>query len=137
VKVVFDTNILVSALVLPGGKGEEALLRVVRGGDRLIVSRAILDELLVVLARKFARNREELARVAVFVSEIGELVHPRRRVRLLKDDADNRILECATAGEAGVIVTGDRALLGLGEFEGTRIIRLREYLALPEGPPGP
>ncbi len=136
-KVVFDTNILVSALVLPGGKGEEALLRVIRGGDRPIVSRAIIGELLGVLARKFARDREELARVAVFLSEIGELVHPRRRVHLLEDDADNRILESAAAGGAEVIVTGDRALLRLVEFEGTRIITLRDYLERPQSPTGP
>ena len=46
----------------------------------------------------------------------------------MKDEPDNRILECAVAGRADVIVTGDRALLALGEYRGARIISLREYL---------
>jgi predicted nucleic acid-binding protein len=47
---------------------------------------------------------------------------------VVKDDPDNRILECATAGHAEAIVTGDRALLGLHEYGGVRIVSLREYL---------
>jgi predicted nucleic acid-binding protein len=46
VKVVFDTNVLVSALVFPGGRGEEALLRIVTERDELILSKPVLDELL-------------------------------------------------------------------------------------------
>jgi predicted nucleic acid-binding protein len=46
VKVVFDTNILVSALVFPGGRGEAALRRIIEEHDRLVISKPILDELL-------------------------------------------------------------------------------------------
>jgi len=98
VKVVFDTNIFVSAFVFPGGSADEALRRVVSGGDGLIVSHAIIDECLGVMARKFGRDVNELARIAVFLTELGMMVQPRRRLKALKDDADNRILECAIAG---------------------------------------
>jgi uncharacterized protein len=128
VKVVFDTSILVSALVFPGGRGEAALLRVAEERDRLLLSRAILDELLGVLARKFARDTEELARVALLLSELSIPVKPRRRLRVVKDDPDNRILECAVAGSADAIVTGDADLLELREYQGIRIISLRAYL---------
>ena len=64
-RVVFDTNIPVSALVFPGGRGEAALQRIIDEHDQLVLSKAILDELLGILARKFARDAEELARVAV------------------------------------------------------------------------
>jgi putative PIN family toxin of toxin-antitoxin system len=127
-KVVFDTNILVSALVFPGGRAEEALQRILEERDELFLSRAILDELLGVLARKFARDAEELARVAVFLGELATMVKPTRRLRVLKDAPDNRILECAAAAGADGIVTGDRAVLALGEHAGTRILSLREYL---------
>lgn len=129
-RVVFDTNVLVSALVFPGGRGEEALLRILAERDSLILSKAILDELLGVLARKFARDAEELSRVAVFLAEVSTLVKPARRVKVLRDDPDNRILECAAAGRAGLIVTGDEALLALGEFEGVRVVRLADYLQM-------
>ena len=84
-RVVFDTNIFVSALAIPGGRAQKALMRVVEGKDRLILSKAIIKELLDVLSRKFARDQEALAHTAVFLSEISELVHPRRKLSVLKD----------------------------------------------------
>jgi len=77
VRVVFDTNILVSALVLPGGSADKAVARIIDGRDLLLFSREILDELLGVLARKFGRDREELARVAVFIDELGLVSVPK------------------------------------------------------------
>jgi uncharacterized protein len=130
-RVVFDTNVLVSALVFPGGRGEAALRRIIEQTDQLVLSRPIVDELLDVLARKFARNAEELAHVAVFVTELAVVVAPKRRLRVVKDNPDNRILECAVAGRAEVIVTGDKALLALKLYEKIRILTLREYLGTP------
>jgi len=127
-KVVFDTNILVSALVFPGGRAEAALLRIIEEHDQLLLSKPILDELLGVLARKFSRDAEELARTALLLSELTLTVRPRQKLRVVKDDPDNRVLECALAGRADAIVTGDSALLELGEFRGVRVISLRAYL---------
>lgn len=127
-KVVFDTNVLVAALVFPGGRGEAALRRIVEEQDALLISPQILDELLGVLARKFARDGEELARVAVFLSDLAETVRPRTKLKVVADDPDNRILECAVAGHAEVIVTGDRALLALGNFRNIRLLTLAGYL---------
>ena len=127
-KVVFDTNVLVAALVFPGGQGEAALRRIVEERDQLFLSRPILDELLGVLARKFSREAEELAHVAVFLSELATIAKPARRLKVLKDDPDNRVLECAIGARADLIVTGDRALLALREFRGVRITSLRDYL---------
>jgi uncharacterized protein len=127
-RVVFDTNILVSALVFPGGRGDAALRRIIAGTDQVVMSRAILDELLDVLSRKFARDAEELAHVAVFVSELAMVVEPRRRLRVVQDDPDNRILECAIAGRAETIVTGDKALLALKNFRNIPVVTLRTYL---------
>ncbi len=127
-RVVFDTNVFVSALVFPGGDGERAVQRGIDGHDHLLVSYAIVGELLAVLARKFARDREELARVAVFVAGIAETIEPSVSIAVLADEPDNRILECALAGGAELIVTGDKEMLALGDHEGVRIVRLREYL---------
>jgi putative PIN family toxin of toxin-antitoxin system len=128
VRVVFDSNIFVSALVFPGKQAEKAVLRIIEGRDHLLISGPIVSEVLTVLARKFAREREELARVAVLLAELAETVRPWRRLQALRDDADNRILECAVAGRAGAIVTGDREMLELGSFESIRILPLRTYL---------
>lgn len=57
-EVVFDTNILISALVFPGGRGEAALRRIIEEQDELVLSKPILDELRGTLARKFPRDAE-------------------------------------------------------------------------------
>lgn len=114
--------------MFPGGRGEAALRRVVEEHDRLILSKPILDELLGILGRKFSRDAEELAHVAVFLSDLAHFVKPRRRLSVVKDEPDNRILECALAGRAEAIVTGDRAMLALREYRGVRVVSLRDYL---------
>ena len=127
-KAVLDTNIFISALTLPGGQAEKAVLAAVEGRFDLAISKPIIHEVLGVLARKFARDAEELARVAVFLSELGEVVQPRKTLHVLRDEPDNRILECALAAHAKLIVTGDRAMLALDEHKGIRIVTLREFL---------
>ena len=94
----------------------------------LVISRPIILEVLDVLARKFDRNPEELARVAVFLSELAEVVAPRSRLKVLRDEPDNRILECAITGKADAIVTGDQAMLQLGEYRGIRILSLKDFM---------
>lgn len=74
-------------------------------------------------------SREELARVAVWLEELAEWVRPTRRLSVAADEPNNRVLECASAGRADAIVTGDKALLQLKTFEGIQIPTLREYLA--------
>ena len=129
-RVVFDTNIFVSALVLPGSRADAALKRVIDDIDQLVVSKAVIDELLTVLARKFARDADELARLAVLLSDLARVVRPRGRIDALQDEADNRILECARTGKADLIVTGDKAMLELGHYREIKIISLRDYLEL-------
>ena len=128
--VVFDTNIFVSALMFPGGNAERAVLRILAGGDSLVISKDLLDELLTVLARKFSRNREELSRLALWLADVAQIVTTGRTLKVLADEPDNRVLECAVAGTADAIVTGDKALLALKSFQGIRILSLHAYLSI-------
>jgi len=104
--------------------------RIIDGVDELVISKAIVDELLGVLARKFSKDADELARVAVFLTDLAEVARPRRKLQVLADEPDNRILECALTGDADAIVTGDSAMLELKTFRGIRLISLRDYLDL-------
>ncbi len=90
-RVVFDTNIFISALAIPGGMAEKAVSWVIEGRDELVISPHIIKEVLTVLASKFGREREAFSHVAVILSEIGELAEPKQRVRMLRGDPDNRI----------------------------------------------
>jgi putative PIN family toxin of toxin-antitoxin system len=64
----------------------------------------------------------------VFLSTVATFVSPRRKLRVVKDEPDHRVLECALTGHAQAIVTGDRALLALGNFRGVRLLSLRNCL---------
>jgi uncharacterized protein len=93
------------------------------------LSDALLDELLSVMARKFARDAEALSRLAIFLAENSERVEPTVKVSILSDDPDNRVLECAVSGRADAIVTGDQKMVALKEFEKIPTLTLRSYLA--------
>ncbi len=132
-KVVFDSNILIAALLFPGGRADAAVENILDGTDDLLISRPIIQEVLAVLAKKFSRDKEELSRVSVVLGEMGTLVEPSRRLSVFGDEPDNRILECAVEGMAEAIVTGDKAILAAGEYEGVRIISLARYLDRRKG----
>ncbi len=127
-RTVFDTNVFVSAFGSLGDRAWEALERIFDGEDHLLISKPIIDELLAVLARKFSRDPAYLARTALFLAEIGDVVRPTHQLHVFADDPDNRILECAIAGRAEAIVTGDRTMLKLGRYANVRIVSLRQYL---------
>lgn len=127
-KAVFDTNIFVSAFAIPGGRAERAIDLVIDARVNLCLSKEIIHEVLGVLAQKFSKGPEELARTAVFLSELAELVVPRKKLAILNDGSDNRILECAVTGHADIIVTGDRAMLDLRKYQEIRILSLRQFL---------
>ena len=127
-KVVFDTNIYISALALPGGQAEQAIQASIEGRVQLFISKPIIHEVLDVLSRKFAHDAEALAHTAVFLSELATLVQPRKTLHVLDDEPDNRILECAVTAQAQAIVTGDRAMLALEHYKTFRIVTLRAFL---------
>ncbi|KXK32682.1 MAG: hypothetical protein UZ01_00471 [Candidatus Brocadia sinica] len=128
-KLVFDSNIFISVFVIPGSKAEKAILRIIEGDDTLLISREIIKEVLEVLSTKFHRDREAISHVAVYLSDIAQVINPTKRIRVFKDDPDNRILECALFGKADTIVTGDKEMLILREYKGIKIISLKEYLS--------
>jgi len=127
-RVVFDTNIFISALVIPGSLAEKAILKIIEGDDILVICKDIINEVLSVLSSKFSRDKEALSHVAVMLSELGELVKPTKKISIFKDDPDNRIVECAIHGHADVLVTGDKEMLRLGDYKGIKIMSLREYI---------
>ena len=82
-KAVFDTNIFVSALAIPGEQAERAVDLVIDARVNLCLSKEIIHEVLGVLAQKFSKGPEELARTAAFLSELAEFVVPRKKLTVL------------------------------------------------------
>lgn len=122
-RVVLDTNVLVSAFVFPGGPPEAVYRRVLTGELTIIVSRPLLAELGRVLVDRFGWEPAYAQEVVAQLARIGELVDPRETVEDIEaDPADNRVLEAAAEGDADLIVSGDRHLLDLGSWRDIRIV---------------
>jgi putative PIN family toxin of toxin-antitoxin system len=127
-RVVFDTNIFLSAFTF-GGKPEVALEMARAGRIQLVVSAIILGELAAILKSKFAWDDEDIREALRVVGRHADLVKPIRRLQILEDDADNRVLGCAVEGLAEWIISGDRHLLNLKEFRGIPIVRVSDFLS--------
>jgi len=107
-KVVLDTNVYISA-VLFGGK-PEIIRSVARDGKIIVlVSEEILAELAGILRKKFNWFDWQISEVIEDIRTFTTLVTPRSHVSIIKKDKqDNRILECASEGEAHYIISGDK-----------------------------
>ena len=129
-RVVFDTNIWVSALVFHGRVRrlrEEAIHKRIQ----VAVSNAILEETANVLrGYKFRYSPEAVAAVEREIRDLARVVRPLELLKVVKDDPDDdRVLECAVASGAEIIVSGDRHLLDLGTFRGIRMMNPATFLA--------
>lgn len=127
-QVVFDTNIYISAFITPGGRGEEAYQQAMAGGIQLFSSVPILTEMAEKLQGKFRWEAERVKAAVRHVAAVATVLKPDKRLAVLADDPDNRILECAVAASAETIVTGDRHLLDLKTYEGIEIVTLAVFL---------
>lgn len=122
-RVVFDTNVYISAFIYPEGVPFRIWQQAVKGRFVLLVSPAIMREIAKVL-RRFQWPEREIVRNLKLVAKVAQIVAPTVAVRVVsEDETDNRILECAVAGEADLVVSGDRHLLRLKSFEGIGIVR--------------
>lgn len=129
-RVVFDTNIFVSAFGIPGGNAETAYLAAVRGRLQLFTSVALLTETANVLRAKFQWSADRIQRLLESMSRTATVLKTDPHLHVLDDEPDNRVLECALLAEADLIVTGDRHLLRLTRYEGVAIVTLADFLAL-------
>lgn len=133
-RVVFDTNVYISAFLVPGGQGEKAFVHAHRKRCALYTSIPILTETANVLRGKFHQEERDIKAVLAMIARAARIIRPLPTITLLQDTADNRILECAKEAEADIIVTGDRHILKLRTFERTTVIRLADFLRMfPEG----
>jgi putative PIN family toxin of toxin-antitoxin system len=135
-KVVFDTNIFISALVVRGSLGERAFLFAQQKRFELCTSVSILTETARKLRDKFNQADDDIIGALKLISRASTVYKPSVRVDVLADAPDNRILECALAARADLIVTGDRHLLKLKRCQGIPIIRLADLLRMFPGEPG-
>lgn len=128
VRVVLDTNVLISALFWHGNE-YEILRKAFEGEFELLISRAIISEFKGVLSEKFGARRDWIGKVANILTANSVMIHPKHKLNIIKDDeSDNRVLECAVEGGANCIISGDSHLLKLQEYRGIRVLRSEDFL---------
>lgn len=133
-KVVFDTNIFISAFVIPGSQGEKVYHHAIKGTFILYTSVFILTETAVKLREKFGWKEQRIIRLLKSISKVAAVVKTEPSLHLLADEPDNRILECAIDVRADFIVTGDKHLLDLKDYKDIRIVKLTDFLNIIETP---
>ena len=131
-RVVFDTNVLISSLIKKG-KPEQLFNKAVNREIKLLSSNGILAELSAVLKRPRFREYADENSIQSFLAllnRICRLVDVRSNFEITRDKADNMILATAYDGKAEYIVSGDEDLLALKEFKGIRIVSVNEMLSI-------
>jgi putative PIN family toxin of toxin-antitoxin system len=127
-RVVADTNVLISAFLF-GGLPRVFLDLGLGGAFSLTTSSALLDELDEKLRGKFTVPETKVLALLSRLKSRARVVQPSFVLNAVPDDPDdNRVLECAVAGEADFIVSGDKHLLRLGSHAGIAILTVRQFL---------
>lgn len=126
-KVVLDTNVVISALA-HGGKPFILLSMARKAEIELVFSPFLFEEIGRILHDKFLWTSERAERIIFRLRRIAVMVNPEKTVKILEDDPDNRVLECASEGGAQIIITGDRAILRLKKYQGIEIMGPAEFL---------
>ena len=128
---VFDTNILISALLSTSGNPFRCLALARIGQVESVTCQEILREFSEKLVVKF-KFSQEMAQAAVEeVRSFSRLVEISTELRVVSADSDDdMVVECAVVGDATYIVTGDKHLLSLGKYQSVTIIKATEFVAL-------
>lgn len=134
-RVVIDTNVLVSAIIRPQGTTGQVLRQLQARRFDLLMSRITFDELVDVLFRPRLRAKYQLADTTLrpvlrLIYLRSVILQPNEKVTACRDPKDDIYLELAIAGKADYIVTGDADLLVLHPFRGIPIIVPATFLTI-------
>jgi uncharacterized protein len=128
VRVVYDTNIIVSAALKPGSIPASLVAIAMAKQVRLFVSSTIWDEYTEVLKRpKFGFSPAAVDAFLLNLRRAATMVRPTQTVGAARDEADNRFLECAQKARADYLVTGNKRHFPAPVFEGTTIVTPAEF----------
>ena len=129
-RLVVDTNIVVSAALKPDGLQRTVLLLAITKPARLYVSPAILEEYRAVLSRPELQIRKGLRQQLLqLIARRAHSVVPARHLQVTSDPADNIVLECADAAQADYLVTGNTRHFPRF-WRKTKVITSREFISL-------
>lgn len=128
IRVVLDTNVVVSAHLNAEGYERHVLDLALAGKLQMAVSEPILTEFHGVLRRpRFGIKPRQVSQSIRLIRKAARLVRPHRNLTVTRDPADNRFLECAEASKADYLVTGNKRHFPT-EWRQTQVVNARELL---------
>ena len=126
-KIVFDTNVILSAFLTQGLSSR--ILDICLDLHEIIISPWIENEVIEKLANKFKASKKELERVVYFLHSEFKIINPQGEIpNICRDKDDNNILYIAESQKADLIITGDKDLLELKEYLKIKIINPRDFI---------
>ena len=134
-RLVVDSNVLISALLVPSGTPAKLMHQLAAANARLLMSRLTYLELASRLARpKFDRYRsmEQMHEYLEWLADLAEWVKPSIHIDACHDEDDNRFLEVLLAGDGAALITGDADLLQLHPYEGLPILTPAQFMRTHE-----
>lgn len=129
-RLVVDTNVLVSAAIKPDSLQRTAFLIAITRPARLYVSPEIVEEYSDVLARPELRiSRGSRLQLLDLIRNRSHLVRPRKRLKVTSDPDDNIFVECAEAARADYLITGNRRHFP-SFWKSTKVVSAREFIEI-------
>jgi len=133
IKVILDTNVIISALLKAESKPALILALCLEGSLTLCLSETIWQEYREVLRREKFRglDQESIEKLLSVIKQQALWVFPRIPLNILsRDPADNKFLECALATQADYLITGNTRHFPLKKFHGVQVITPRDFIDL-------
>lgn len=128
-KIVLDTNVIISARLDEKSHAGIILSLALEETLELLVSREILKEYEDVLKRtKFDLSSKRTARLVSKIKRNSVIIKPQIKINKIKDEADNKFLECAFSGGADFLVTGNKKHFCFESFRGIKIVGPNEFI---------
>ena len=129
--VILDTNLIVSHIW--GSPNAALIMQAVRDVAGLVpvISLEMLQELKETLAKPKIEKKISKGIAAEYIKELmvyAKYVEPRIKVSACDDPDDNMLFECAVEARADYIISGDKAVLAVKEYEGTKVITPQDFI---------
>ncbi|OGJ16820.1 putative toxin-antitoxin system toxin component, PIN family [Candidatus Pacearchaeota archaeon RBG_13_36_9] len=130
-KIVLDTNVLISSTLWDNSVAQKFLFKCIKENVQIFSSQDIIEEYKEILVRDFNYGEQKIGEILQRVLRFLALVTPSQKIDAVKEDADdNKIIECAVECKANFILSYDNHLLKLKEYQGIKIAKPEEAFRL-------
>lgn len=128
-KVAVDTNFLISSTQWDYSSAHKLLIKLIQANAEIFVTKEIIEEFSEVLERDFKYNSNEIQEIINTVMQFATIIDPKHKVQVVKEDPDDdKVIECAVESHSELIITYDKHLLNLKQYNEIKILKPENVL---------